>query len=475
MAYYGGKPYIDARLTRFPAEADIDWLGDAKKSISGRKDRATLTNHVGRIVGKLNQYVFKATPVREGADINFLADATATGLSLDEFEERVSTALSVYRWCWVLVDMPAAKRDEAGNVIPVSQADREASGARVFWTLFTPDQVVNWKFAPDGKLEFLVTEESVYEQKTWDAAPELIVRRTLWEPGKKTVFKQGSEAGEVFPTGSKSVPFILCGDIDSAPYWCDDAERCQRAIMDLQSAYDQALFDSVFAQRVLPADCIESLLRMRPGTEYDAAVGMVLSNKAPILESQTSSGISRYISPTRDMAVLREEIEARKRELYEIVGLALQQETRQVSSAEALSWQHLDPEAALKARARKLMEQETKCVALSRELDPQWSEYQPKYQMEFDISDIPADIEALLKLDGVQLGNTAGRAIKLGLIRRATGIRDVQLDEAQWKAVLAEIEKMDLTPQPVPPGAFLAPGESVPGDSTGGDGKAAQP
>src|SRR3990167_9708787 len=87
LAWQGGGDYIGARLTRFPCESDTSWNGSmvpGKPSkwsadwyrqggdgVQGRRDRAFLINYAGRIVNKINQYVFGTDITRTEIDERF--------------------------------------------------------------------------------------------------------------------------------------------------------------------------------------------------------------------------------------------------------------------------------------------------------------------------------------------------------------------------------------------------------------------
>ena len=86
LALNGGKPYIDARLSRFPAESSLAWQGSQAETYkskfppltggisygnkTGRRDRAYNVNHLARIIGKINQYVFATAPDRDGCTLS---------------------------------------------------------------------------------------------------------------------------------------------------------------------------------------------------------------------------------------------------------------------------------------------------------------------------------------------------------------------------------------------------------------------
>ena len=126
----GGRPYIDARLSRLPFECDASWSGREAFNLnqkrfgsalvrggSGRRDRAFLINYAGRITRKINQYVFSSDVQRLHAAPAFLADITRTGTSINTFMARVSEIVAAARWCWISVDRDSPPRDSGGRPV----------------------------------------------------------------------------------------------------------------------------------------------------------------------------------------------------------------------------------------------------------------------------------------------------------------------------------------------------------------------
>lgn len=450
LALKGGTAYINQRLTRFPAETDIDWEGDSDKNITGRRQRAFLVNYCRRLATKLNQYVFATAPEREGVDPAFEDDASTTGQGLHDFMKAVSDALTANKFAWVLVDRPAAPRDEEGNPRAISAAEKANRGDRVYWTVVPANEVLDWHHDAKGDLVWLLRTRDVVDNTDPFSEPVETTVYELWERGQLTTFTTsaaGALIGEeaVTPLSIDAVPWVLFGTLDDEPWWFDDVELIMRSLLDLQSAYDQALFDAVYVQKVLPADAIQALLNLRDNTSYDSAVGMVLSHKHPVLESEGTKGITRFLVPSRDISVIREEINARKKDLYEVVGMALQQETGQVKSGAALAWEHLDPEAFLADRAAQLEDGERKCVALSTAYDAGFKAYEPAYTRTFDTADLAADIDVLIKADGVELPETAQRVIKRAILQRLRKVQEFNPTPEEWTKILAELDEMDLS------------------------------
>jgi hypothetical protein len=438
LAYYGGAPYIHARLSRFPSESDVDFFGSTETlppSI-GRKERAFLINFAKRIAHKINQYVFATPVIRAGADEKFLLDATTTGMSLNQFMAEVSSMLTVQRWCWIGVDRPQSPG-------PRSIAQRERSGDRVYWKLYTASEVVDWSVDARGGLAWLLTEDT--EQSNADPRAEAVETkiRYLWQPGSVTrmVLKDGSdEFQETLETriGGSRVPFVLAGLVSAKPWWFDDLERVQRAVLDLLSSRDTQIFKAVFALLVVSKSFSETL-HLEGIKDAQARRKIGLGN--PLIESAEESGLTRYLNvPAEVFAVIREAVQDLQVQLMDIVGLGMSvPESRQVQSAEAKQWDHLDPEAVLRERAALLEEVETKAADLSAEIGgPVWTPYTPIYAKAFDISDFESDMRAATSVSGLTLPPKAEKLVVKAAVRAVA--KRFSVSESDLAAALAEVD-----------------------------------
>jgi hypothetical protein len=432
LAHAGGPAYITERLCRWPSEADVDYFGDQPNTNTqlaatylnngqlktiGRLQRAFLNNYARRITCKINQYVFQGAPTRTGIDPAWAIDVTQTGASINQFMDQVSELLTVCRWCWIGVDRPAA-------VGPRSKADVERSGDRVYWQLYDPTEIVDWNFDAHGKLTWLLLERSEYTNTDprVEAAEQTV--RYLYEPGRVTRMPFADDQ-ETFvemtetPTGYTGIPFTLVGNATSASWWFDDVERIQRSIMDLHSSLDTSIFKSVFPVLVVSQTFSDSLR----SDKIDAnAARRKIGTGNPIVESAEESGITRWLSGTAtDLKFIRDEIDRRQSDLYDTVGLAMKTpESRQVASAEAKAWDHLDTEAVLAERAGILEEAEQRSVELSSLFGGAiFKPYKVSYQRRFDLSDFAADIKAITEAGALNLPPEAEKMLAKAAMRSA--------------------------------------------------------
>lgn len=157
LAVLGGGDYIAARLWRAPNETDAQWLGDADDGIVGRRERTALVNDAQRVAAKIQQYIFKKSIDRKGADEAFLANVSGEQ-GVTEFMKGVCNAVTTQGWCWLQVDRAPYALDETGRVVPRTLADR----APVRWRLWEAVDVPDWCVDSSGVLQWLVTRSVAY-------------------------------------------------------------------------------------------------------------------------------------------------------------------------------------------------------------------------------------------------------------------------------------------------------------------------
>lgn len=457
-SWRGGSEYIDLALTRFPSESDVSWIGDPVRGILSRKKRTSYINYAGRIVSKINQYVFGQDIERDGIDPKFSDDATKGGQSISALMEDACSHITIGAWCWIQADRSAPDIDpETKRPRPRTVADRERIGDRVFWQLWEAHEVVDWRFGLDGELDWLITEQEVYENEDVNVSPKERKLRTIWMRGEGVrLWYDGDDIKieEKFTFSIKRVPFEPVGLPSCFPHWFDDVERVQAGLLNLESAHREALFEAVFPQLVIPSSMISDLmakLELKGSQGAKRVLEMIRGLSFPILEPVEANGLTRYIMPAnQDMKSLPDEITRQRRELFEIVGLAMaNKDTAQVQSADSKAWDNLDPAAVMRARAVKLEEAERKMIELSVMLDTGFKRYQPAYPRTFNLVDFAADIKGVVELDNsvstTELRREMER-IKAVLLSQRFGIT-----ADRRKQILDDIDASDFSPPAVLP------------------------
>lgn len=463
-AIAGGRPYIDLRLHRAPNESDLSWKGSSDGSVSGRQTRAYVINDAGRIAGKVNQYLFAQPAKRDGIGDEFSADCTTTGWTIDRFWERVSEAFTGGQWVWLRVDRGAPDRDtETGQPRMRTLAQREAAGDRVYWSIYTSRDVVDWSFDESGRLLWLIAKESVYDNADPEQPAKAVDVRMLWRRNQAGATWERWQEGEdgkaaLVASGSISapeIPFVLLGEPSDAPWWFDDVELVQAALMNLASLHHENLVRTVYPQLVIPQAMVENLqarLVERAGSDRGGAVTELVREiirglDRPFVEDAENSGITRYLMPSAaDLSAIPSEEDRRRKALFDMVGLALfNRESRQVQSAESKQFDHLDTAATLANRAMLLRDAERKMVALSQSIDSTFAAYDPIWPTDFDVRDTQGDVVALTQLANMgELPPSMKRATLRAGLRLLEQI--APLEAEQRAEVLEEIEAMGAEP-----------------------------
>lgn len=462
LAVDGGRDYIDERLWRAPNETDTSWNGDPQRGIVGRKERTGLVNDAGRVANKINQYIFKEEAKRDGADAGFLADCTGEGESVHDFMQRVNTAFTYGRWCWLQADRAPLAEGES---------ETEASKAPIKWVLWDALDVPDWCIDAAGNIKWLITRSAVYMNEDPHQGAKDAMLYTLYELGtdghvyvtEKT--DKGNMANlrtHALVPGLERIPFALIGRPSSKPWWFDDVENIQAQILNLDSMHYETLLDTVFPQLVLPSsigNSLETRLAEKK-VEGKSVVTIIreltLGRKIPIMEGAEDKGISRFITPSGDLKLLTEEAGRKRSLLFDMVGLALfNKETRQIQTAESKQFDQLDTNSTLANRALVLQRAEAALIELSQLFDKGFRVWEPAYPSKFDVVDVSALSQAL-----TQTANMPNKTPKVKRIEAKCAVRVLKevaagsVTQEEIDEALAEIDETDFEEPTMLPNPF---------------------
>ena len=462
LAVDGGRDYIDERLWRAPNETDASWSGDPKHGIVGRKERTGLVNDAGRVANKINQYIFKEEAKRDGADAGFLADCTGEGEGVHDFMQRVNTAVTAGRWCWLQADRAPLAEGES---------ETEASKAPIKWVLWDALDVPDWCVDAAGNIRWLITRSAVYMNEDPRQGAAEATLYTLYELGEDghVYVTEKSDKGNMpnlrdhaLVPGLDRLPFALVGRPSAKPWWFDDVENLQAQILNLDSMHYETLIETVFPQLVIPASIGNSLEtrlveKMVNGETVAAVIReLTLGRRIPIMEGAEDKGISRFITPDGDLKLLTEEAGRKRALLFDMVGLALfNKETRQVQTAESKQFDQLDTNSTLANRALVLQRAEAALIELSQLFDKGFAAWEPAYPSKFDVVDVAALSQALVQTANMPNKTPLVKKIEVKCAVRvlkevAAGmVTQKEIDEA-----LAEIDETDFEEPTMLPNPF---------------------
>jgi len=456
LALHGGRPYVDERLTRFPGESTIDWdgstgliskskFGNGQIRVEGRKFRAYLVNHAGRIAEKIRQYVFAKQPERGEANIDLRSDITRQGESINAFMGDVLKHIVSTKWCWIGIDAPRIEGD-------ISRAQADAEKIRPYWHLYSAQEVVDWHYDDKGELVWLLTQTEKWDNTDPFVYNKPMTVRRLWERGKVTEYVLDCNPGaentvvseETFMFPLQKVPFVLCGEISEKPHWYDDVEDIQRASLDLESSMDTLMHKTVFAQMVLPASLAEEATQKNQGGGIIPAVEAIVGLANAIVESPEDKGITRYIGPdSAALKAMQDELGRKREELFDVVGLHLNFTKNFSESADAKHFDNLDPQAVLRNYAQQIAECEAEAWAMTAEWDSSVDVIEPVYSDKFRVSNIYEDFKSLVLADNMDLPDAVKRLNLHGVVDTLLEITDMQLTEEQRAEINQQIEDME--------------------------------
>ena len=427
LCYKGGQKYIDRRLMRGVHEDDVSWKGKPDEGIAPRRLRTCYVPYAERVVDKIEEQIWSKPIKRDGAAEAFTLNADRTGQSVDEVLQLLQEYWTVCGWGWLGID-------RTGGNGPKTVAEKEKANDCVYWTAYAPWEVVDWHYGKNGRLEWALTERSIYNNADPFSPPVKGFLRTLWRPGEgiRYILDEGRHVidpdGERFTFSCPEVPFVRLGEITKDPHWFDNVEGLACKLMNLDSEAHANLSKGVYSLPVVPSEVMERSQTDGLGklgkddetttTDKKTVIQQVYGRKHPIMEDEASKGITRFVSPpSGDLTAYPNEIERTKKALYEVVGLGLskQKDTADAESADAKQWDHLDINAVLRERALSIQRLEVRAVKMSLQFDREFPAYDPVYPTEFNIGN-PADIIACAK-ELHDLGVPLPKALLIAMVR----------------------------------------------------------
>jgi hypothetical protein len=146
---------------------------------------------------------------------------------------------------------------------------------------------------------------------------------------------------------------------------------------------------------------------------------------------------------------MRIELNELKDSMKESFGMMMQKQTRQVESAEAKAWDHLDVEAVISSYADILEDVETKAVAMSVLWDADFQPWVPSYSRDFDVGDFKGEIESLLLADSMPNPDSMRRAIRRKVTDRLDRIGS-RLSDEERDEIMGDIDSWNPDPLMIP-------------------------
>lgn len=442
-AYSGGTDYIHRALIRHVSEIPLEF--------EERLRRAYYFNYPRNIAQRITQYALAVDPVRSGADPDLVEDWSRSGLRVNEVMRQVSTLLNIYGRAWLFVGSPTFDG-------PVDRERAERERLRPYCVALSPLSVLDWAYGPDRRLIWAKVEE----KHTYDQDPDIrrrTVRRIrLWTREKWRLYDPltGAITEGVNPTGV--IPLVELIEPDGygieANHWFEDVVRISDAILNNESEAQMNVVKQMFGMLVVSESFARGAEKIQPrkDEEESGSFAAVVARSAALIESVEEKGISRYISPSGvETSTIRAENTRLKQELYDVVGLAIQSQSREAQTAESKAWDFQNVTQFLTNRADLLEQAELRAWAIMNLWDSAVQVPEVTYNRKFAVRDLEKNIAGLLQLSNIPDAGIEFRRAALGV---AVELLDAigSIPDDRKAALLEEIE--ELQPAPVPEFGF---------------------
>ena len=401
-AYGGGASYIRQALIQHTNEIPPEY--------NERLQRAAYVNYPRRVATLITQYVLAKRPTRDGASAEFVEDFSRTGLRVDEVMRQFSTYLNICGTAWLCVDSPSFEGEP-------TKADEQRERLRPYCIALSPLSVPDWHYGADGKLDWVLTSEVKIDNSNPFGNEQVIEIRRLWRRDEVIIASLNKTTQEKsisqMPNPVGEVPFVRHVEVDgygiNENHWFEDVVRISDSILNATSEAQMNVLKQMFGLLVVPEDFLDNVSKKQPPDDpakKDEPLSYTLARSAAIFESIDAKSTTRYIQPAgTETQTIRNEIDAMKRELYSVVGLAASKDTKMVESAEAKAWDFMNVEAYMETRADILEQSEVKAWQLLNLWQPTIPVPTVCYNRNFSIIDLGDAVATLLQLSGFCQGN----------------------------------------------------------------------
>jgi len=175
-SYLGGQDYENGYfLHRYILETEEEYLK--------RAEFTPLDNHCRNVVQIYSSFLFRVPPTRDYGSLTgdpqleqFLMDADFDGRQYNNLIREAQLNASIYGTCWLIVDKP--------NSNAKTRAEELSQDIRPYISVYTPENVTNWKYERASNGRYYLTSLTVVEDMM---GKDAIVK--VWTPEDITTYK----------------------------------------------------------------------------------------------------------------------------------------------------------------------------------------------------------------------------------------------------------------------------------------------
>jgi len=423
-SYLGGQDYQNGYLlNRYVLETDEEYMK--------RAENTAIDNHCKNIVQIYSSFLFRVPPTRDYGSLdgdpsitNFLHDADLDGRSFNNIIREMQINASIYGTCWAIIDKPRA--------VTKTRAEELQQDIRPYMSIYTPENVINWKFERLANGRFYLTSLTLLEDLTDDLATIKV-----WSLEDISTFLV-EDFSKPYAEGKirliDEIPNML-GEIPAVVLYNQKSQRRGIGISDLN--------DVAELQKAIYNDYseIEQLIRLSnhpslvktPNVEASAGAGSIIE-----MPEDLSADLKPYIiqPSSQSLDAIMNTIKLKVDAIDRITHMGAVRSTKnQISSGVALRTQFELLNARLAEKADYLQNAEEQIWSLFAKWQNKVFDGEVIYAETFDIRDYASDLEYLqkAKASGVK-SNTFLKEIDKQIARAVVD------DDEQIKTIDNEID-----------------------------------
>ena len=189
-SYLGGEDYQDGQyLTRY--------VNENKDEYARRIELTPIDNHCRPIVHIYSSFLWRVPPVRIMGNLandpiteDFMKDCDLDGSNFNSFMRQAQQWASVYGHVWLMLDKPKSNAK--------TRAEELEQGLRPYVTMFTPENVFDWRYERSESGRFILTYLKVRESVDRKSDNEVIEHFRVWTPDTIELWRvEGDESRKI--------------------------------------------------------------------------------------------------------------------------------------------------------------------------------------------------------------------------------------------------------------------------------------
>jgi len=392
-SYLGGQDYQNGyHLNRYVLETDEEYLK--------RASNTPVDNHCKNVVQIYSSFLFRVPPTRDYGSLtgdaqleSFINDADLDGRSFNNIIREMQVNASVYGTCWAILDKP--------KTVTNTRAEELQQDIRPYLSIYTPENVLNWKYERLNNGRFYLTSLTLLEDLINDDA--IIKVWTLEDICTYRINEFKKEYAVTKPILLDEVPNAL-GEIPAVCLYNQKSQRRGIGISDLNDVAElqQSIYnDYSEIEQVIRLSNHPSLVKT-PNVEASAGAGSIIE-----MPEDLDANLKPYIiqPSSQSLDAIMNNINMKVEAINRITHMgAVRSTTNGVQSGIALQTEFQLLNARLSEKADYLENAEEHIWRLFAKWQNKVFDGEIIYPESFDLRDFASDLDYLqkAKASGVQ-------------------------------------------------------------------------